>query len=64
MLVFGIHSQLGSISTYLAKVPNENSFTQPNRTLTLPKAAHYVFGYDYQINANTHFKSELYYQQL
>lgn len=62
---FGIHSKLDAISTYLAKIPDEQGrFTQPNLDLKPSKAAHFVIGYDRKINPQTHFKAELYYQHL
>lgn len=62
---FGLHSKLDAISTYLARVPNDvGQFSQPNLNLKPSKAAHFVLGYDRQINPQTHFKAELYYQYL
>ncbi len=62
---FGIHSKLEGIGTYLAKVyDEEGSFTQPNKDLALTKSAHFVLGYDHNINSNTHLKVETYYQHL
>ncbi|WP_421874514.1 TonB-dependent receptor [Marinoscillum sp.] len=62
---FGIHSKLNTISTYLARVPQPNgSILQPNKNLKPSKAAHFVVGYDYLVNPQTHLKAEVYYQHL
>lgn len=62
---FGLHSKVGSISTYLSKVAGEDGvLTKPNTELAPAKAAHYVVGYDLMVNPHTHFKAEAYYQQL
>ncbi|HEY0653755.1 MAG TPA: TonB-dependent receptor [Chryseosolibacter sp.] len=61
----GLHSKLEGVSTYLAKRQDENGVvSQPNKNLELTKAAHFVFGYDNQLGANTHLKVETYYQHL
>ncbi len=62
---FGVHSRLSAITEYLAHEVGENGEKQYfNQDLSLPKARHYVLGYDLQLSANTHFKTELYYQDL
>ncbi len=62
---FGIHSRIESISTYLAKWELEDgTVVSPNRDLEPSKAAHFVIGYSHNINPNTHFKVEAYYQHL
>ena len=62
---FGVHSRLESLLFYTATVIDENgTATTPNTNLEIPKANHYVLGYDFQLTANTHFKTELYFQQL
>lgn len=62
---FGIHSKLDPISVYLANVEEvDGTATQVNKNLKLGKANHYVVGYDRSIGANTHFKMELYFQDL
>jgi hypothetical protein len=62
---FGIHSRLSAIPEYLAQDGGENGErTYFNQDLELPKARHYVLGHDFQFNAHTHLKTELYYQDL
>lgn len=61
----GLHSKLESVSTYLAKRYEEDgTFTQPNKSIDISKAAHFVIGYDNQFAENTHLKIETYYQHL
>lgn len=61
----GLHSKMESPAVYLWRFEHGNgSQIQPNRNLKMPKAAHLVLGYDQQLGANTHFKSEVYYQYL
>ncbi len=61
----GIHSKVESISTYLSKTMLEDgTMVTPNRNLEPMKAAHFVLGYSYMLNPNTHFKVEAYYQHL
>lgn len=61
----GIHSKLSTVSTYLARFPQENgTILQPNKDLKPSRAAHFVLGYDYQINPLTYIKAEAYYQYL
>ena len=62
---FGIHSKLESLLNYSVKVADDSgAITTPNKSLKLGKANHYVVGYDYLFNKNTHIKLEAYYQQL
>lgn len=62
---FGVHSRLESLLFYTTSVVDNNGKVgTPNTDLEIPKANHYVFGYDFQVAPNTHFKTELYYQQL
>ena len=61
----GVHSKVENISTYLSKTQNDDgTMANPNRNLEPSKAIHYVLGYSYLINSNTHFKVEAYYQNL
>ena len=61
----GIHSKLSSVSTYLARIPQENgTIWQPNTNLKPAKAAHLVLGYNYQVSPQSHIKVEAYYQHL
>lgn len=62
---FGIHSKIESMAIYLGKHQQQDgSLLEPNKDLSLSKAAHYVLGYDQSIGLNTHLKIEAYYQQL
>ncbi len=62
---FGMHSKIESLLDYTTKITDDNGVTtEPNRDLKLPKANHYVLGYDIQFSENAHFKTELYYQDL
>ncbi len=62
---FGIHSKVESLLSYFSQVEDMNGvLTTPNKNMELPKAQHYVLGYDYGINENTHVKVETYYQRL
>lgn len=61
----GLHSKLESVAIYLARqTSDDGSFSTPNTNLGLSKAAHFVAGYGYMLGDNTHFKAEVYYQQL
>ncbi len=62
---FGVHSKIESLLSYFAKVDQaDGTQSTPNLGLKLPKANHYVVGYDYGISENAHLKFEAYYQQL
>lgn len=62
---FGVHSKIESLLYYTVKVQNEAGvLEQPNTNIELPKARHYVLGYDYFFTKNMHVKTELYYQEL
>ncbi|MFY0600961.1 MAG: TonB-dependent receptor [Cyclobacteriaceae bacterium] len=61
----GLHSKIESISIYKTKEIMDDGTTRvPNKNLQPSKAAHFVLGYDKQVNAHTHFKMEAYYQHL
>ena len=61
----GVHSKVSSMLDYFARVSQpDGTQSTPNTKLKLPKARHFVLGYDYGINENTHAKVEAYYQQL
>ena len=61
----GLHSKMESSSVYLYKFQNnDGSVAQPNKNLRMSKAVHVVMGYDQKLGPNTHFKTEVYYQQL
>ena len=62
---FGVHSRIESLLYYTANVVDINGeSSQPNQSMEIPKANHYVLGYDYQFNEHTHIKAEVYYQEL
>ncbi len=61
----GLHSKLESVSIYLARQMDENGqYFRPNQDLDITKSAHFVLGYDFQLNPSTHIKLETYYQHL
>ena len=61
----GKHSHAGDITTYLARrFHDENQGVQPFRNLKIPKAWHYVLGYQWRFAKDWHIKTELYYQYL
>ena len=61
----GVHSQMEHLINYLVirERDNGNAF-QPNRSLELTKAVHYVLGYDHNFSSDFRLKVEAYYQQL
>ena len=58
----GLHSRAEQLPLYLTKDATNTNFLNTN--LKLSKALHYVVGYNWRINKNTHFKAEAYYQNL
>ncbi len=58
----GLHSRAERLSTYLIKADANDQFLNTN--LGLSKALHFVMGYNWRLNKNTHFKAEAYYQSL
>jgi len=64
-LGYGVHSKTESLLTYFAySYDDEGNREQPNLGLGLPKARHYVIGYDNMFTSNLYFKMEAYYQDL
>lgn len=64
-LGYGKHSRMEHISTYFARVKDENGqISEPNRKLGLLKADHFVVGYEKRFTTNFMGKMELYYQKL
>ncbi len=63
---FGMHSRLDPLTTYFAKfrLNPEVAYSQPNKQLDLPKARHFVLGYDQLLRQDLHWKIEAYYQYL
>ena len=61
----GVHSKVESLLSYFAEVEQpDGTLATPNTDLELPKARHFVLGYDYVLTQNAHVKVEGYYQQL
>ena len=61
----GLHSQSEHLINYtLQRQRADSSFFQPNIHLGLTKAAHFVLGYDINLNKSTRLKVETYYQSL
>ena len=65
-LGLGRHSQTEMLPIYYIEKQNNKSFNYefPNLNLKRLKSTHYVFSYNWLINANLRFKTEIYYQQL
>lgn len=59
---YGLHSQLQPLGAYFAQ--NRMTGLQPNKNLDLTKAHHFVLSHDISLTANTHVKTEVYYQHL
>ena len=61
----GIHSRTETPVIYLAQRQDENGvFYQPNKSLDMTKAIHYVVGYENKLLPDIRFKVEAYYQDL
>ncbi|MFY0608132.1 MAG: TonB-dependent receptor [Cyclobacteriaceae bacterium] len=61
----GMHSRMESLPLYLAyETQEDGTKIQHNKDLGFTKAAHAVFGYEYQINPKWRVKAEVYYQHL
>lgn len=62
---FGVHSKIEALTSYLVQQTDESgNLFYPNQKLGFSKARHYVLGYDWLINKNLDFKTEVYYQDL
>ncbi|MCD4770077.1 MAG: TonB-dependent receptor, partial [Bacteroidales bacterium] len=61
---YGKHSRLEPLRIYLMEVPVENESETLNRDLSITKAHHFVFGYDWNIKSNIHLRVEPYHQIL
>lgn len=62
---FGIHSKPESLPVYLAgEAQADGVLVRPNRNLKLPRAQHFVLGYDQMFSENLRLKAEVYYQYL
>ena len=61
----GLHSRLETLTNYMAEREREDgSIFQPNRSLEISKAKHYVLAYQNNSVRNFMIKGELYYQDL
>lgn len=61
----GLHSRRDPLTVYFARVTtSEDNFTQPNKDLALPKAAHLVLGYEWRFSPQWRLQAEAYYQHL
>lgn len=62
---FGIHSRHDNLPAYFVRNTDQaGNVTLPNQNLSLPKARHYVVGYERQLTEQMFFKTEAYYQDL
>lgn len=62
---FGRHSKMESLLTYQAvRTLDDGSEIRPNENIKMPKAHHYVVGYENMLTRNLHLKVEAYYQEL
>lgn len=61
----GLHSRRDPLTVYFARVAtSEDTFSQPNMDLALPKAAHAVVGYEWRFSPEWRLQAEVYYQHL
>ncbi len=61
----GLHSRRDPLTVYFARVAtSEDTFSQPNKDLELPKAAHAVVGYEWRFSPQWRLQTEAYYQHL
>ncbi|MEM1216239.1 MAG: TonB-dependent receptor [Bacteroidota bacterium] len=61
----GLHSRMDPLPIYFARViAADGTFSQANRNLELPKAAHAVLGYEWRFQPEWRFQTEVYYQHL
>lgn len=61
---YGLHSQMDNIMTYAVVTPTSHGNIYTNESLGFGKSHHAVLSWDWQINENTHLKTEGYYQSL
>lgn len=61
-LGYGLHGQIQPLGAYFTK--DENTGMQLNKNLDISKAHHIVLSHDISLGANTHLKTEIYYQHL
>ncbi|RMF01686.1 MAG: TonB-dependent receptor, partial [Bacteroidetes bacterium] len=61
----GLHSRMDPLPLYFARVPTAlGTYSQANKDLALPKAAHSVLGYEWRFHPRWRAQAELYYQHL
>ena len=61
----GLHSRMETLPLYMSNQETSDGQTvQNNRDLGFTRAAHAVVGYEWMLNPNVRFKSEVYYQHL
>ncbi len=61
----GLHSRRDPLPVYFAQVPTgEDTYSQPNKELALPKALHGVLGYEWRFHPQWRVQTEVYYQDL
>ncbi len=63
-LAYGLNSRIEMIGFYLARQETGNGVVQPNKDLKMTKAHHFGLSYDVNLNENTRFKVEPYFQYL
>ncbi len=63
-LAYGKHSRLDPLNIYFARVTYNNNISQPNRSMKLSKAHHFVLAYDLSLSQNMRLKIEPYVQLL
>ncbi len=63
-LAYGLHAQMEVLQLYMVEKTTSEGKIWPNKNLDFNKSHHIVMGYNYQINENMHFKTEVYYQHL
>ena len=62
---YGLHSQMPSRIYYFSQTRlDDGSYVNSNQNMKLSKSHQLVLAYDYSINTNFRFKTELYYQSL
>ncbi len=62
---YGMHSQMQTLNLYFAQQQlDDGTIINPNKSLGLTKAHHYVISYNYRLTKNLLAKAEVYYQQL
>lgn len=63
-LGYGLHSQAQNVYTYFIQSKTSTGVSYSNKDLDFTKSHHLVLGYNWNINSNLRFKTEIYYQSL